>query len=64
MLAQGGRVGCSLIQEEGEPSPSKEEETSSRRLSKRQQIQQLGCLRSVSRKFLGLLSSGAQVQTL
>lgn len=43
---------------------SKEEEASSHRLSERQQIWQLGCLSSVSQKFLGLLSLQAQDQTL
>lgn len=46
------------------PPPRKEEEAGSCRLSKRQQIQQLGHLQSVSRKFLGLLSLRAQEQIL
>lgn len=37
-VCMGSQVGHRLIQKEGEPSPSKEEEASSRRLSKRQQI--------------------------
>lgn len=49
-----------LIQKEEEPTPSREEETSSHQLSKHQQISS----RAVSRKHLRLLSSGAWAQTL
>lgn len=43
-----GPVGPRLIQKEGEPPPSREEETSCHQLSKHQQMQQSGCLSEVS----------------
>lgn len=69
-LGQGGKCGCPVgarlgagwLRRQGSP-PSKEAEASSHRLSGSQQIQQLGCLRSVSRKFLRLLSLQAGDQT-
>ena len=43
-----GPVRPRLIQKEGEPPPSREEETSCHQLSKHQQMQQSGCLLEVS----------------
>lgn len=60
----GARWGAGWLRRKGSP-PSKEAEASSHGLSGRQQIQQLDCLRSISRKLLRLLSlqAGDQAQS-